>query len=278
MKELYCLYMHISPDAMRYIGKTSKKPKERWKQGTRYTKNKDFFDDIVRHGGEGQFLTVFDHYILSPAGDWFVWKDGMSIEETNFFTQEIASDLEQKWIDYYKTLDPKKIYNRSSGGDQGFTYDPIAKERNRQAHTGLYDGEKNPAYGMKQTEEVKHYLSELAKRRTGQKNSFYGKHHSDETKEKNRQSHLGLYDGENNPFYGKSHSTETKRCIGEKTRKPVDQFDLSGRFIRQYSSVSEAAAAVGRSISTLSQNCIRNRGEKLHHCAGYVFRFSKDKK
>jgi len=37
----------------------------------------------------------------------------------------------------------------------------------------------------------------------GKDNGFYGKKHTKETKEKNRQAHLGKHSGENNPMYGK---------------------------------------------------------------------------
>ena len=50
---------------------------------------------------------------------------------------------------------------------------------------------------------------------TGERNHFYEKHHSEETKEKIRKS-LPPREGENNSFFGKSHSEESK----EKMRGP----------------------------------------------------------
>jgi len=49
----------------------------------------------------------------------------------------------------------------------------------------------------------------------GEQNPFYGKHHSNETKAKIRETHLGLYDGERNPFYGKHHSEATKKRLSQ---------------------------------------------------------------
>lgn len=43
--------------------------------------------------------------------------------------------------------------------------------------------------------------------------SFLGKHHTDESKEKNRNSHIGKYDGEKNPNYGKIHTIEIRKKI-----------------------------------------------------------------
>ena len=51
--------------------------------------------------------------------------------------------------------------------------------------------------------------------KSGKDNPMYGKHHSEESKQKNRESHIGLYDGENNPMFGKLHSEESKKLISE---------------------------------------------------------------
>lgn len=65
--------------------------------------------------------------------------------------------------------------------------------------------------------------------RYGDKNSFYGKHHTDEVKQRLRELHKGLHQGEKNPmygkgylfvgelnaFYGKHHTEETKKIISD---------------------------------------------------------------
>lgn len=50
---------------------------------------------------------------------------------------------------------------------------------------------------------------------SGDKNSMYGKIHSDSTLEKMSNSLKGKFLGENNPFYGKTHTDETKKIISE---------------------------------------------------------------
>ncbi len=45
--------------------------------------------------------------------------------------------------------------------------------------------------------------------------SARGYKHSDETKEKNRLSKIGVFDGEKNPFYGRKHTEETKAKISK---------------------------------------------------------------
>jgi len=50
----------------------------------------------------------------------------------------------------------------------------------------------------------------------GKENPFYGKTHSNETKQSISNSRIGKYTGENNPFYGKSHSDKTKQLLSIK--------------------------------------------------------------
>lgn len=49
---------------------------------------------------------------------------------------------------------------------------------------------------------------------SGEKNPFYGKHHSDETKKKISKNRKGKCAGENHPFYGKKHSEVNEKIIG----------------------------------------------------------------
>lgn len=87
-------------------------------------------------------------------------------------------------------------------------------------------GDSNPFYGKQHTEESKQKMSEAAKQRIGEKNSFYRRHHSEETKEKIRQANKGRKHteeelikmsenqmGEKNHFYGKKHTEEAKEKI-----------------------------------------------------------------
>jgi len=50
----------------------------------------------------------------------------------------------------------------------------------------------------------------------GKNNSFYGKHHTPETKEKMRLAKLGIYDGENNNMYGRRHIKESIEKMRQK--------------------------------------------------------------
>jgi group I intron endonuclease len=85
--------------------------------------------------------------------------------------------------------------------------------------------------GVKMTEEFKENCSKTTKKRwanmsdeerqymkgivSGSCGHFYGKHHTEETKQINREAHIGLMSGENHPFYGKHHTKEAKKKISE---------------------------------------------------------------
>lgn len=73
--------------------------------------------------------------------------------------------------------------------------------------------------GYKHTEETKNKISKKAiGRYIGDKNPFWGKHHSQESKNKIGAATLD-YCGENNPFYGKAHSKKTIEKIRESQKK-----------------------------------------------------------
>lgn len=96
------------------------------------------------------------------------------------YSKEELDKLEDMYIKIYNTIDYKYGYNKKYGGHNG-----------------------------KWTNESK---AKMSKSQTGVNNSFYGKHHSKETKELIKISSTG----ENNGMYGKHHSEETKNKIRNK--------------------------------------------------------------
>ena len=67
-------------------------------------------------------------------------------------------------------------------------------------------GEKNYNYGKHLSEETRQKMSESRK---GEKNHFYGKHHSEETKKRISAANAGS----NHPMYGKHRTEETKKKL-----------------------------------------------------------------
>lgn len=80
-------------------------------------------------------------------------------------------------------------------------------------------GERNYWYGKHRSQETKEKIGKLNKINcAGSKNPFYGKTHSIETRLKLSKKLTGLFSGKKNPFYGKKHSLESRRkmSIGNK--------------------------------------------------------------
>ena len=73
-------------------------------------------------------------------------------------------------------------------------------------------GERNGFYGKHPTEETKRKISESLK---GDKNPFYGKHHTEETKQKISKSNKGRLKGDKNPMYGVNVYDYIKKRDGE---------------------------------------------------------------
>lgn len=96
---------------------------------------------------------------------------------------------------------------------------------------------------------------EKRKSQKGEKNSFYGKTHSEEWKENHSKKMKGLLSREKNPFYGKTHSEETMNRIKEKISKKV----TDGK--RIFKSLTEAGEVYNRSRVTIRNWCNSKKDE-----------------
>jgi len=180
--------------------------------------------------------------------------------ENNIKTQDELNERESFWIQYFNATDESIGYNKS------------------------YD---TPSFsGYKHTEESKKMMSEKKK---GKNHPLFGKHISEESKQKSSKSHKELYKNkENHPWFGKHHTEETKekiseknkgkifsdehrQKIGEKSSKVVYQYSLEGNFIKEYKSVKEAAEMNNINRGNIA-NCCRNR----YKTAGkYIWKYEK---
>jgi len=77
-------------------------------------------------------------------------------------------------------------------------------------------GNNNPFYGKHHTDKSKENIGGASKNYSGINNPFYGKHHSKETIEKLKSNIKCFHIGIGNPFYGKHHTDESKEKIIEK--------------------------------------------------------------
>ena len=149
--------------------------------------------------------------------------------DASIATQELLNSLEQKYIQEFESINPEKGYNKKSGGNQGGhlsqeTKNKISatkklnprkqtleeKQRRKQTMIQKYgfpvapitdDGRKRISLAMQgNTKGSKRKITPELRKKLSIANT--GKHHTEESKEKNRQAHLG-------------------RCATEETRKKL---------------------------------------------------------
>jgi len=104
-------------------------------------------------------------------------------------TLDACNQAEENWIQYLQTRDRRFGYNIAFGGANRAT-----SQETKDKLSILNSGEGNPFYGRKHTEETKQKLAELKLNTT----------HSEETKQKMSEAHKG----EKNVMFGKKHSSE----------------------------------------------------------------------
>ena len=148
----YIVYMHISPSEKKYIGITSLPTEKRWKNGNGYKKQPYFHRAINKYGWDN-----FQHIIIAR---------GLSEEEAKWLEIELIKELD--------TINSKKGYNLSRGGDGNNPTEETRKKMS-ESQKGKHNGELNPNYG-----------------RNGELNPFYGKKHSEESLKKIRKSIICL--------------------------------------------------------------------------------------
>ena len=168
-----------------------------------------------RHYYEAKTSNYKFHNALNKYKDsdfeWDIVCECSSYDELN--------DREQYYINHYNTLDDKNGYNMKPGGlNAGHS------EETRKKLSKMFSGEGGPFYGKKHTDESKQKMSEMAKERLSvpENNPMYGKHHSEETRKRWSEVRKGRFTGEKNSFYGKKHSEESLEKMRISTLKQFE--------------------------------------------------------
>lgn len=155
--------------------------------------------------------------------------------------ESVLFDREKFWLDYFYETDWRMCYNIS-----------------RDSTT--------PMTGRKHTEEAKRKMS---KQKIGIRNSFFGKTHNQDTREKIRNARTGTKasketlkklsecrKGNKNYFFGRPLPKKTIQAAIEKARKPVVMLDKeNGREIMDFPSVTCAANYVNGDVGFISRVC-----------------------
>ena len=84
---------------------------------------------------------------------------------------------------------------------------------------------------------------EKSKKISGINNPFFGKTHSEESKNKMSENKKNKYIGEKNPFYGKSHTNETKKILSDyvkdKLKNKIIMIDDENNIIKEFTLTTE---------------------------------------
>lgn len=92
------------------------------------------------------------------AINFYGWDNFEHIIVATYLTEQEACDLEIQLIVEYNTINPKYGYNLTSGGEKGTKMSQEAKQRMSQSHANIC-GDKNPFFGKHHTEETKKKIS-----------------------------------------------------------------------------------------------------------------------
>lgn len=242
----YCVYKHTCPNGKVYIGITNCDPLLRWRNSGAGYSRQIFFRAIQKYGWDN-----IQHEIIC---------EGLSKEE--------AEAKEIELITLYQSNNRNFGYNISGGGEgflgvtpwnKGGHISEETKEKIRRANIGKKTsaqtrmklslskiGNQN-AKGNVLSEETRKKISSAV---SGEKNPFYGKKHSKETKEKMKKNHAD---------FSKSNHPQAKKVICVTTGETFD-------------CVQDAADKFGLSYGQVKCNC---QGKTKRTGKSFVFMYLK---
>ena len=216
-KDIYSVYIHISPSNKYYVGITCQSYNQRWRNGNGYSYNTHFYRAIQKYGWDN-----FRHEIFAKH-----------------LTKDEACDMEKILIKELKSNDYHYGYNLCSGGEGA---------------TGLF-GEKNPNYGNHWSKEQRKRMSDMKKGKSSnisldgkKRKSTYMKNkwENDEYKKSMSGINAPCYGrtGEKHPMYGRhgryNPNSKAVVCLNDNT---------------VYYSASEAHNKLGVNHSKLCMCC-----------------------
>lgn len=142
--------------------------------------------------------------------------DSFKFEVIEYCDEDIRKDREQIYLTFYK--DDERFYNIATDAKASFKGKHHSNEFKRELSQRV-KGKNNPMYG-----------------KTGELNHNYGKHLSDETKQKLSKAHKGIHAGENNYFYDVHMSGEE-----HPRAKTIYMYDLQGNLISSFGCIKDSA-------------------------------------
>jgi len=167
--------------------------------------------------------------------------------------REIALEKEKEFIEMYGRIDlgTGTLANLTDGGDGCVGFSDEVKKNLSDAQKG------NQKWKLRKSNEHSRMLGLSNK----------GKKMSDEFKKRISKSMMG----DKNHFYGKNHSEDSKRKIAISHSKPLCQYTLDGEFVRKYES-AKATEGFGFNASCVRKCC----NGVINKHKGYIFQFKNN--
>ena len=232
----FSVYRHTAPNGKMYVGITSVEPNKRWRNGKGYVNNELFMRAIQKYG-------------------WHNFKHEILLKNLSQHNAELAEKI---FIAYWDLTNSDNGYNILSGGKNGYHHSEKSKCKISKANM-------NRIFSA----EHRKKLSESAKRRTGEKNPFFNKHHSVETKnilsQKNKGRKLSM---ETRLKMSQSHKGQRlpkeviDKMVKHRHKKAVKQIDINtNETIKIFDYIADAERQTG---ITHIRDCCKGR----HKTAG----------
>lgn len=187
-----------------YIGQTKYKAIDRYKTHINTYKNTRFYNSIHKYGSENFTLEILEDNVKN----------------------EDLDELEIYYIALYDSY--HNGYNETIGGHGTHGYIFTKKDKQKKSKS------------MKETWKHSKKLNN-PERNKKISNALKGKPKSNT--QRNKLSALAKKrNGDKNPFYGKTHSQSTKQKISNANSIAVDMFDINMNFIQTFKNAKEAAS------------------------------------
>ena len=187
------------------------------------------------------------------------------------FGFEILKECDDKELDYWEKYYIKELntkapygYNLTDGGGgmSGYTYSHSEETKKRISES---------LKGHFVSKESKKKMSK-AQNVCGEKNPFYGKRHSEKSKQKMSEAHKG----KTTWMKGKHHTEESKKKISNShLKKEILQIDKkTNEVIKEFPSVREVQRQLGFNHTNISKCCLNKPHFKTAY--GYIWKYKEE--